>query len=238
MTVVLVVCTLLLFLAADYLVQRVRASRVGRLAGAAEVALVAGNPDLPADVELLINHTWTRQDDRGNTVLGMDALLARALGAVENVLLPEPGSMMTPATADITLAAGARSLELASPVPGRVVEVNSALLQNPSLAKDDPYGAGWLVKLRPVPDRNAVYASYVIRRPVEWLRAQGEQMKEFFLLSSPQLELVPVTMQDGGEPVEGVLQGFDDEVWDTFKNRFATLRRVQEGPDYPQEMKQ
>jgi glycine cleavage system H protein len=233
MTVLLVLFTLLLFLAADYFVQRFRTARQVQLAGTRVRVGADGNALLPEDASLVSNHTWTRPGPGGNIIIGVDELLARALGAVEQVLLPEAGSVVTPATADIGLAANGCTLDIASPVHGRVVEVNQALLRNPALAKDDPYGAGWLMKIRPASRHSRGISPYVVRRPAEWLRAQQELMREFFLQAAAQT--VPVLMQDGGEPVEGILQEFDAGVWGTFRTAFATLRDPEPAADTRQE---
>jgi glycine cleavage system H protein len=225
MTVLLVLFALLFFLAADYFVQRSRTARQVRLAGAGIAVAAEGNPRFPEDAELVSNHMWMRRDSRGNTVIGVDELLARALGAVEQVLLPDIGSLVTPAAAHMSLAARGCSLDLASPVSGHVVELNTAVVDNPALANDDPYGVGWFMKIRPVDEHAGMHSAYRVSRPAEWLRSQHEQMKEFFLRASA--PGVPVMVQDGGQAVEGILQQFDAGVWDSFAGMFATLRDVE-----------
>jgi glycine cleavage system H protein len=222
MTVIFVLCTLLTFLGADYIVQRSRAARKARLACDGLTAAMPASLQLPADAELFTNHTWIRRDPLGNTVIGLDDLLARAIGAAEEILLPEPGTVVTPGTTDIGLTARGCSLGIAPPVHGRVVEVNASLLSNPALAKSDPYGQGWLIKVRPAAAHIERTAACIVQRPAEWLREQADLMREFFLQASGQV--VPVTMQDGGETVEGALQQFDSEVWSAFRLTFATLR--------------
>jgi glycine cleavage system H protein len=213
MTVVLVLATLLTFLVADYLVQRTRAARRMR------VLQTAAGTALPAGTYLVANHTWTRHEPVGCTVIGLDELLAHALGTVEQIVLPATGDTVSPSTAGIGFSARGRALNLASPVEGNVVEINAAVVRDPSLARRDPYGAGWLMKIRPA--AGAVCAAAGIESPAEWLRSQRELMKEFFLrVSAPPVALM---MQDGGEPAEGVLQGFSAEVWAAFGSTFTTL---------------
>lgn len=214
MTVILVLCTLLLFLSADYAVQRLRGRRMKLAAG--------WNRELPAGTELLANHTWLRREPRGDTVIGLDGLVARALGTVQQVLLPEAGSSVDAATARITMAARGRSLKIHTPVAGHVVAVNNAVLRNPALVHADPYGNGWLIRIRPA---EAGSSPYAVENPIEWLRAQGEAMKEFFRASSAQPGFA--TMQDGGEPVEGILQTCDAGVWKSFNETFAALQPLE-----------
>ena len=103
---------------------------------------------------------------------------------------------------------------------------------HPALAHADPYGQGWLIRIR---SADAGSSPHAVQNPIEWLRAQGEAMKDFFLASSAQPGFA--TLQDGGEPVEGILQACDAGVWKSFNETFAALRPL-EAVDAAREMRQ
>jgi len=222
MTVLLVLFTLILFLSIDYLIQRKRSSTP--VTHAASIRLKIDPMILPNDLDLAVNHVWVRNDRQGTATIGLDEFLAGLFGTVESILLPKDGAMVTPVTAEFTLRKGGKALELCSPLVGRVLEVNEHVLKTPSLAHLDPYGKGWLVKVKPKPDRNTLYGSFLVSRPAEWLKEQSDQAKEFFATHSASGQLA--TMQDGGVPVDGLLQYFDDEVWRDFSAKFASLHRI------------
>ena len=159
--------------------------------------------------------------EKGVAVIGTDEFLARLLGAVESVILPNAGTMVAPARADIGLAHGRRTIRLASPVAGRILEVNTDLLQNPSLARRDPYGAGWLLRISPDPSCGVEQGPFASGAPGEWLRAQMSLAKEFLAAMAPRMQLA--TLQDGGEPVEGALLECDAAAWTEFERRFTTI---------------
>jgi len=222
MTVLLILFTLILFLATDHFVQKTRLARARRLAGESVTSAVLTSFGLPENVGLALNHTWMREEERGVLTIGVDEFIGRLVGAVEDIVLPHSGAIIAPAFSSFTLRDGTKQLELTSPVHGRVVEVNQKVLRNPALARKDPYGEGWLVKIRA--DR-AEAARVVTRRgtdAINWLRVQGELAKLFFVNRMPQPALA--TMYDGGVAADGVLQHFDAEIWREFQTEFTDLR--------------
>lgn len=229
MTVLLVVFTLIIFLVADYIVQKARLAKVAvqsdRFGHGVIASIFSGAASIPDSVELATNHTWLKEDPQGVITVGVDEFLAGLLGAVEDIVLPPIGNTVTPAVSEIALRHGGKSLDLASPVVGQVVEVNDEVRKDPALARKDPYGAGWLLKLAPKRDRE-VHRLFVVPRPVEWLKKQMDLAKEFFTARAGSAQLA--TLYDGGLPVEGLLKNYDAETWKEFSNSFGMLRRSEQ----------
>jgi glycine cleavage system H protein len=215
MTVLLVLFTLLLFLAVDYFVHKSRLAPKYVGARAAQSCL-----RLPHGIRLASNHIWLRDEADGLTTVGVDEFIGRLIGRIDALVLPEPDTVVTPAMSEITLRQGGKSLELASPVLGHVVEVNQEVLRDPSLARTDPYGAGWLVRVKQRKEDHASVPFFVVR-PAEWLNEQYSQVKEFLLACTAPAQLA--TMQDGGIPEDGQLENLDAQAWREFKRNFATL---------------
>jgi glycine cleavage system H protein len=102
----------------------------------------------PDDLKYLKSHEWARTDG-DEVVIGITDYAQDALGDVVYIELPEVGT---------TFAAGAQfgaieSVKAASdlfmPVGGEVVAVNSALVDDQSPVNKDPYGAGWMLRIKP-----------------------------------------------------------------------------------------
>ena len=227
MTVLLVLLALIAFVIADYVVQRRRplTAEPGTSYGRTDrqgVLAYPENSSLPDEVVLAVNHTWLRNHPDGPATLGIDDFLAHAIGTVDGLVLPEPGSRVSPTACGITMRCSNRNMSLASPLHGRVLEVNEAVLQDPSLAVSDPYGRGWLLKIAPDPRREMGVASFAGRQAAEWLASQRDLAKEFFLSCAP--EPAAILMQDGGVPVNGALDRYDDAVWQAFQQWFVSVR--------------
>ncbi|WP_349427886.1 glycine cleavage system protein GcvH [Microbacterium sp. LWS13-1.2] len=91
-------------------------------------------------------HEWIALDGDVATV-GITAYAADKLGDVVFVELPAVGSTVTAATVVGEIESTKSVGELYAPLTGEVLEINEAVVDDPSLVNADPFGAGWLVKL-------------------------------------------------------------------------------------------
>lgn len=101
--------------------------------------------DFPAHLQYTVEHEWI---DAGEpATIGITATAVAALGDIVYLELPEVGAEVA-AGAVIGEVESTKSVsELFSPVTGTVVEVNQSAVDEPSVVNQDPYGAGWLVKV-------------------------------------------------------------------------------------------
>jgi len=91
-------------------------------------------------------HEWVAADGATATV-GITDFAADKLGDVVYVDLPAVGVSVTAAQVCGEIESTKSVGELYAPLSGTVVEVNDAVVDDPSLVNTDPYGAGWLVRL-------------------------------------------------------------------------------------------
>ena len=101
----------------------------------------------PENLQYTKEHEWVLVDGDVATV-GITQYAADALGEIVYVDLPKPGSstsyMKICGEIESTKSVG----ELYAPMDGEVVESNTGLSGSPETINEDPYGAGWLVKIR------------------------------------------------------------------------------------------
>jgi glycine cleavage system H protein len=101
----------------------------------------------PNDLHYTKDHEWVRVDGDEATV-GITEYAAGQLGDIVFVELPDPGRTLAQfATFGVVESVKAVS-DLFAPVSGEVVAGNDALLGAPELVNTDPYGEGWMVRLR------------------------------------------------------------------------------------------
>lgn len=94
-------------------------------------------------------HEYVHKKDAGDVVeIGITDYAQGELGDVVYVDLPAAGVKFGRMDVFGTIEAVKAVSELFCPVAGEVVEVNTALESDPSLINKDPYGAGWMIKLR------------------------------------------------------------------------------------------
>ena len=89
-----------------------------------------------------------RTDEEGEVIVGITDFAQGELSDVVFVELPAPGASFDRMEAFGTIEAVKAVSELFSPVAGEVVAVNGALEEDPALVNNDPYGEGWMIRLK------------------------------------------------------------------------------------------
>ncbi len=105
--------------------------------------------DLPADLLYTEEHEYlSKTDDQGVYAVGITDYAQGELGDVVFVELPTEGDSFDKMAPFGTIEAVKAVSDLYCPLSGDVVEVNAELDDDPSLVNTDPYGDGWMIKLR------------------------------------------------------------------------------------------
>lgn len=91
---------------------------------------------------------WVRVEE-GVVTLGVTDYAQKKLKYIVNVELPEIGKKVGADDVVATLESVKAVAEVYSPIEGEVIEVNEELTEKPDLINTDPYGKGWIVKLKP-----------------------------------------------------------------------------------------
>ena len=102
--------------------------------------------NIPADLKYTEEHEWVKLEDNIATI-GITDWAQGELGDIVFVELPGEGDKVTQTEPFGTIEAVKAVSELFSPVTGKVVEVNSALDDDPIVINHDPYGDGWMMKV-------------------------------------------------------------------------------------------
>lgn len=101
----------------------------------------------PADLRYDKEHEWVNLEGDVATI-GISAFAQDQLGEVVYVDLPATGDMLLTGESFGEIESVKSVSELFAPVSGEIVDVNAALGDTPEIVNEDPYGAGWMVKVR------------------------------------------------------------------------------------------
>ena len=104
--------------------------------------------NIPTDLLYTPDHEYVKASDGGVSVVGITDYAQDQLGDVVFVELPKVGTKLAAHDVFGTIEAVKAVSELYSPLGGEVVEINGRLDAEPALVNSDPYGAGWMIKLR------------------------------------------------------------------------------------------
>lgn len=103
--------------------------------------------EYPDDLKYLETHEYVRLDGEIATI-GISAFAVDQLGDIVFLELPEIGDALEKTESFGSIESVKAVEDLNAPISGTVIERNEALIESPELIADDPYGEGWLVKLR------------------------------------------------------------------------------------------
>lgn len=104
--------------------------------------------EFPPELSYSQDHLWVRDEDDDEVVVGITDYAQDQLGKVVYVDLPEEGEEVS-AGDEMGAIESAKSVsDLICPVSGEVLEVNDVLTDTPAVINDDPYGDGWLVRVK------------------------------------------------------------------------------------------
>ena len=222
----LALCYLLLFVPMWRYVHSARGELAAATAGAAAgLQAQAARPAVtslgwfhaPAGVALHPGHAWARVEADGLVTVGMDDFAQRLVDP-SRLVLPRAGDRITQGQPAFAVGDAAATVAMLAPVGGEVVAVNAGAAEQPERLRD-PYGAGWLFKVK-VPDLAAqgrrLLGGEVAR---QYLERAAEALA---LRLEPQLGHV---MQDGGTPIHGIARALSGEGWTVMARHFFLTDR-------------
>jgi glycine cleavage system H protein len=103
----------------------------------------------PTDRRYTSEHEWIRRETDDSYVVGITVFAQEQLGDIVYIELPSPGDKLKAGATFGVIESVKTASDLFAPVAGEVLAVNTALTEEPQTVNDDPYEAGWMIKLRP-----------------------------------------------------------------------------------------
>jgi glycine cleavage system H lipoate-binding protein len=152
-------------------------------------------------------HGWLRPEPGSIGVVGLDDFARKLIGKVDAVELPAVGSRLAQGEKGWSLVVGSTPVSMLSPVDGEVVAVNQEVLRSPEILRQDPYGKGWLLKVkspRITADTKNLLSGKLARA---WMENALEKLHPI----GP--ENVGPVLADGGFPVDGIARALGGDKW-------------------------
>ncbi|MBS1200767.1 MAG: glycine cleavage system protein [Proteobacteria bacterium] len=105
--------------------------------------------NVPGDLRYTKSHEWVRTLPDGSVEIGVTDHAQAALGDLVFVEVPETGREVAAGTAFAVVESVKAASDVYSPLGGEVLAGNDALAAQPELVNQDPYGQGWIARLKP-----------------------------------------------------------------------------------------
>lgn len=104
---------------------------------------------IPADLYYAKSHEWVKQESDGTVLVGITDYAQNSLGDITYVQIPKVGSRFKTGEVFGVVESVKAASDLYAPIAGEVVAANLKLEQAPETVNQDPYEAGWIMRLRP-----------------------------------------------------------------------------------------
>ena len=108
---------------------------------------MAAAESYPDDLKYHAEHDWARIDG-DEAVLGITWFAQDALGELVHFEAPESGATVTAGESYGEVESVKAVSDVVAPLTGEVLEVNAAVVDEPETVNEDPYGQGWLIRIR------------------------------------------------------------------------------------------
>ncbi len=105
--------------------------------------------NIPADLHYAKSHEWVKRESDGTITIGITDYAQNSLGDITYVQTPKVGSKLKAGDVFGVVESVKAASDLYAPMAGEVVAINEQLDQKPETVNQDPYSAGWMLKLRP-----------------------------------------------------------------------------------------
>jgi glycine cleavage system H protein len=104
--------------------------------------------NVPAELRYAKSHEWLKSESDGTVTVGITDYAQASLGDITYVQLPKVGAVLKAGAPFGVVESVKAASDVYSPVNGTVTAVNTALDSKPETLNADPYGSGWIMKLK------------------------------------------------------------------------------------------
>src|SRR5512146_69304 len=219
MTVILVLTTFVIFLLLDHFLSRRPAVQLGQQPAARpqtarlQPSLVGGF-QVPENLRYHPGHTWALSESPTLVRIGLDDFASKLIGKVDRVSLPQRGQWVRQGQKIWSIHRDGAKIDMVSPIEGSVADVNEAVLQNPELARHDPYGEGWMVTVQS-PDAKTNFRNLLGGALARWWTEEAGTR-----LQRRMPELAGALAQDGGVAMDNLTAHIPDQNWAEMAREF------------------
>jgi glycine cleavage system H lipoate-binding protein len=220
MTVIMVLATFAIFLLVDYvrgqkqLAKQPVLQAVNRETAPRVVPSMVAGFQVPDNLRYHAGHTWALSESRELVRVGIDDFASKLVGKIEKIVLPQRGRWVRQGQKIWTIFRDGKSVDMVSPIEGTVTAINEAVMNDPELARKDPYGEGWLLTVQ-APDSTINFRN-LLGGTLARLWTESSALK----LQSRMPMLAGALAQDGGVAVDDLTAHMPDEDWATLTKEF------------------
>ena len=215
MTVLLFIATIVLFLSIDYFVQRSKKKVEAIQPKPARIPSLR----FPEGIFFAKNHTWMNLFPSGKVQLGVDDFLLRMFEKPVLTLLKKEGQEVERYEPILRVEENGKEVIVRSPIEGTVVN-NNLTIHGKQLSHDVAlFSDGWAYTIKPKHPRD-VRSFLLADETRNWMKREMGRLRDFLATAIPQPNAAMIVLQDGGEPMPGVLTPLNTQQIKEFEQLF------------------
>ncbi len=162
-------------------------------------------------------HAWAVLEDNGQVRVGLDDFSQKVLGPADELKVPAIGMVYYQDHLCMALVRQGNKASFEAPVDGIIAAVNPKVRQRPSLIHDDPYGDGWLLKLKPTNLKQNLQNLFYGESNIAWIDQESHRLLNLMETS------VGVTLPDGGAILDDVYGHYPQLGWRPLVKEFFSI---------------
>jgi len=170
--------------------------------------------DVPMGYYFHNGHTWARIESGGYIRVGLDDFALKLLGKADALDLPLMGNEFDSGQVGWGLKRKQNLADVLAPVDGVIMEVNSHVRENPELANQEPYGAGWLFVVRTPDIKNTAKKLMADSDSLNWMNTEVAQLESMIE------EVAGPLATDGGYLQDDIYGNIPDLGWNKLTKTF------------------
>jgi glycine cleavage system H protein len=187
-------------------------------------SLSAGILKIPQGLFLSSNHTWAHLEKSGTAMVGLDGFLMHITGEVNCSNIKKRGDLINRGDLVAEIDQSGKQLKIYSPLSGEITDINILLNNSSEVLIEDPFGKGWIYKIKPSKWITETSSCYLAEEAVAWSKMELERFRDFLADSQADYSPEPsmIILQDGGELIDQPLAEQPVKVWQNFQESFLS----------------
>ena len=176
---------------------------------------------LPKGLFVSKGHVWVKVLPKGEVRAGLDNFCPKLITKIDSIVLHNPGDRVNNLGGMCTIYQGDKKLTFFSPLDGIIQEVNSELIKNPKIICHDPFGEGWVYRLRP-----SLEISYLVESArmdeeiLDWEQKEMDRLADFIMSDPSAKTELEEKWKKKKFGLQGLLDNLSSFYWMKFEENF------------------
>jgi len=171
--------------------------------------------NVPAGIFIAQNHTWVNIEMNGTARVGIDDFVRKIIGKIDRVELPKIGKQIKKGEILFSIKHGTQSLEVKSPISGKVTLINTEHVEHPEWIVVKPFELSWMCCMEPSNLSEELHSLKIGGDTVNWYQKEINKFKEIV----SEVEKAKQQSESSSE-AKDLAKQIDEKIWEEFSKTF------------------